>query len=82
VTGAILALILVLSILAAAILQIVGYELAAKRNPADDVDTISTWWHRATSRLGVGGLFLRAVLGGGLTGLFVFLLGDLALELW
>jgi hypothetical protein len=77
-TGALLALVLILSVLFGGIALVVFYELAALRNKADDVFTISTYW----ARLHKGRIGLLAVLGGILTVLYVFLMGDLVFEAW
>jgi hypothetical protein len=77
-TGAILALAIILSILFGGIALIVFYELAALRDKADDVFTISTYW----TRLHKGRIGLLAALGGILTVLYVFLMGDLVFEAW
>lgn len=73
----ILALCLILSVLAWGAGMIVFYEIWAVRK-TDDVYTISTWWDRLAKRR----LLPRIVLGVLLTGLFLFLFGDLVLELY
>ena len=77
-TAAILALCLILSVLVWGAFMILFYELWAKRSSTDETFTISTWWDRLVKRR----IVPRLVLGIVLTGLFLFLLGDLALELY
>jgi hypothetical protein len=77
-TAAILALCLILSVLVWGVAMILVYELWAKRRADDDIFTISTWWDRLVHRRVVP----RLILGVVLTWLFLFLFGDLVLELY
>jgi hypothetical protein len=78
VSTALLALVLILGVLIFAVTMILFYELAAVRHRDDELHTISSYW----SRFHRGRLVLLLSLGLALTGLYVFLMGDLVLEAW
>jgi hypothetical protein len=77
-SAAVLALVLILSVLVFATLAILLYESLAVRRRDDEIHTISAWWHRWHR----GRLAFRISLGVLLVGLCVFLVGDLAVEAW
>jgi hypothetical protein len=77
-TAALLALALILSVLFGGILLVSFYEYVAVRNRTDSIETISSYW----SRVHGGRVLLLVVLGFWLTVLYVFLMGDLVLEVW
>jgi heme/copper-type cytochrome/quinol oxidase subunit 2 len=72
------ALALILSVLVFGVAMVLFYEFAAVRRRDDDLETISSYW----TRLHRGRLLFLVVLALALTGLYVFLVGDLVLELW
>jgi heme/copper-type cytochrome/quinol oxidase subunit 2 len=72
------ALALILSVLVFGVAMILFYEFAAVRRRDDDLETISSYW----TRLHRGRLLFLVTLALALTGLYVFLIGDLVLELW
>jgi hypothetical protein len=72
------ALALILGVLVFAVAMVLFYEFAAVRRRDDDLETISSYW----TRLHRGRLLFLVMLALALTGLYVFLIGDLVLELW